>query len=589
MSPFDNENMLGLIRRVWRQLNRRRKYQCVLLVVLMIAGALTEVISLGAVMPFIGVLSNPEHVFMNPYITDLASLFGITAADQLLFPLTMLFCMAALLAGAVRILQLWASTRIAYSFAHYLNTAAYVRTLYQPYKQHLDRNSSEVISGVEKVESVYAVLLQILNLVNALIMTVSVVLVLTMIDPLVSILVFVGFGGIYLTIIWLTKRRLLINGQKVARAAIYRFKALQEGLGGIRDVLLGGYQSVYRDIYRRSDWPLRKAAGSNAFIKASPQYVVETLGMMFIAILAYGLHQKAGETATVVPVMGAFALGARRLLPALQQIQTFFGTIYGMSASVQDALALLEQPLPEKVNALPPPPLVFQKNIVFESVYFRYNQRRPFILDGFELRIPRGARVGFVGPTGSGKSTTLDLLMGLLEPTMGRILVDGLPLDGENLWAWQRTIAHVPQNIFLADATLAENIAFGQLLETIDMARVRQAAKKARISEFIENNTKEGYNELIGERGMRLSGGQRQRVGIARALYKDASVLIFDEATSSLDNTTEAEVMDAIEELGSDLTILIIAHRITTVRKCDMIVKVEDGKATICSYEKLLT
>jgi len=180
------------------------------------------------------------------------------------------------------------------------------------------------------------------------------------------------------------------------------------------------------------------------------------------------------------------------------------------------------------------------------------------------------------------------LLMGLLEPTMGRILVDGLPLNGETLWAWQRTIAHVPQNIFLADTTVAESIAFGQPPETIDMDRVREASKNANISEFIEN-TEEGYRALIGERGIRLSGGQRQRIGIARALYKDASVLIFDEATSSLDNATEADVMDSVEGLGNDLTILIIAHRITTVRNCDMIVKVEHGKAELCSYEQLLT
>ena len=585
----DNGSMLMLIRGVWSHVNRRRRYQCVLLLGVMILSAFTEVISLGAVIPFIGVLTNPESVFLNPYIADLASFFGITSADQLLLPLTVLFCTVALLAGAIRIFQLWASTRIAYSFGHDLSTAAYVRTLYQPYRQHLDRNSSEVITGVDKVETVYAVLLQMFTLVSALIMSVSVVSALIMIDPLIAISVFVGFSGIYLMVILLTKRRLLINGQKVATESIYRLKALQEGLGGIRDVLLGGYQSVYRDIYRRSDWPVRKARGSNAIIKSSPYYIVETLGIMFITILAYGLSQKTGEPETVVPVMGAFALGARRLLPALQQIHSFFGTIYGISASVEDALVLLDQPLPEKANTLPPPPLEFQKNICFETVYFRYNQRGPLILEKFELKIPKGSRVGFVGATGSGKSTTLDLLMGLIEPTQGQILVDGLPLKGERLWAWQRTIAHVPQSIFLADSTVAENIAFGQPLEAIDMARVRQAAREAHISEFIENNTEEGYNALIGERGTRLSGGQRQRIGIARALYKDASVLIFDEATSALDNETEVEVMNAIKELGRDLTILIIAHRVTTVRNCDMIVKVEQGRAKLYSYEQLLT
>ena len=585
----DNESIFVLIRRVWRQLNKRRKHQSVLLLGLMTVSAFTEMISLGAIVPFLAVLTAPESVFQYPYVANLASILGFTSADQLLLPLTATFCVASLTAGAVRISQLWASTRIAYSVGHDLSTAAYLRTLYQPYKKHLDRNSSEVIAGVEKVDSVYGVLGQIFILVNALIMSVGVVFALIIVDPLIAMLVFFGFGAIYGMVIWLTQKRLLTNSQKVAKEITYRLKALQEGLGGIRDVLLGGYQSVYRDIYRRSDWPLRKAAGSNLFISSSPRYFVEALGILFITILAYGLTRKTGENTTVVPIIGALAFGAQRLLPALQLIYTCFAQISGRRASLEDALALLDQPLPEKANALPPPPLDFQKDIRFETVSFRYSQRGPLILKEFKLKIPRGLRVGFVGPTGSGKSTALDLLMGLLEPTMGRILVDGLPLNEEILWAWQRTIANVPQNIFLADSTLAENIAFGQRFEDIDMERVRQAARKANISEFIENNTEEGYNALIGERGIRLSGGQRQRIGIARALYKEASVLIFDEATSSLDNATEVEVMEAIEELDTDLTILIIAHRVTTVKNCDMIVKVEQGRAELCSYEQLLT
>ena len=539
-------------------------------------------------MPFLAVLSAPENVFQFPYVAKLAPILGFTSAGQLLLPLTVAFCVASLVAGIVRILQLWASIRISYSVGHDLSTDAYLRTLYQPYKKHLDRNSSEVITGVGKVESVYGTLTNLFTLVNALIMSVGVVFALVIIKPLIAILVFIGFGTIYGMVTCLTRRRLLLNGQILALQQTNRLKALQEGLGGIRDVLLGGYQSVYSGIYRRSDWPMRKAAGSNTFITSSPRYIVEALGLLFITILAYVLSGKTGDT-TVVPILGALALGAQRLLPALQQIYLCSASLSGSRASLEDALTLLDQPLPEKANATPPPPLDFQKDIRFESVSFRYSQKGPFILEEFELKIPRGSRAGFVGPTGSGKSTTLDLLMGLLEPTMGRILVDGLPLNGETLWAWRRTIAHVPQNIFLADTTVAENIAFGQPPETIDMARVREASKKANISEFIENNTEEGYNVLIGERGIRLSGGQRQRIGIARALYKDASVLIFDEATSSLDNATEADVMDAVEGLGNDLTILIIAHRITTVRNCDMIVKVGHGRATLCSYEQLLS
>jgi ATP-binding cassette subfamily B protein len=235
-----------------------------------------------------------------------------------------------------------------------------------------------------------------------------------------------------------------------------------------------------------------------------------------------------------------------------------------------------------------PAPLSFGDAIRFESVCFRYGSDGPWVLDGLSLAIPKGARIGFVGTTGSGKSTTLDLLMGLLEPASGQILVDGAPVNGERRRAWQRTIAHVPQSIYLADTTVAENIAFGVPREAIDPERVRQAARQAQIAEFIESRP-DGYQAFVGERGIRLSGGQRQRIGIARALYKQATVLVFDEATSALDNATEQAVMDAIENLDRELTILIIAHRLSTVQRCDTIIELEHGRVVAQgSYEQLL-
>jgi len=235
-----------------------------------------------------------------------------------------------------------------------------------------------------------------------------------------------------------------------------------------------------------------------------------------------------------------------------------------------------------------PAPLPFKDAIRFDDVRFHYISDGPWVLGGINLTIPKGANVGFVGSTGSGKSTMLDLLMGLLTPTKGALLVDGEPVKGNRLRAWQRTIAHVPQSIYLADTTLAENIAFGVPPGDIDLDRVKQAARQAQIASFIESRS-EGYNAFVGERGIRLSGGQRQRIGIARALYKQASVLVFDEATSALDNATEQSVMDSIEGLGSDLTILLIAHRLTTVQRCDIIVELENGRVVAQgTYEQLL-
>ena len=315
---------------------------------------------------------------------------------------------------------------------------------------------------------------------------------------------------------------------------------------------------------------------------------MEALGISLIAILAYTLSLGDKGLNSTLPTLGVIALSAQRLLPALQQVFSSWANISGNKSQLADTIDLLDQPVQVEQLNRSPEPLIIQSEICFKDVRFRYNKDSPWILDGFNLTIPRGATVGFVGSTGSGKSTTLDLLMGLLMPTRGELLVDGQLISGDRIRAWQKSIAHVPQSIYLADTDLAQNIAFGMPLGSIDMVRVRQAASEAQIAAFIESQSK-GYKAIVGEQGIRLSGGQRQRIGIARALYKKASVLVLDEATSALDNTTEQMVMDTINELNNDLTILIIAHRLTTVRRCDFIVEMEQGRVVATgTYDELL-
>jgi ATP-binding cassette, subfamily B, bacterial PglK len=310
--------------------------------------------------------------------------------------------------------------------------------------------------------------------------------------------------------------------------------------------------------------------------------------MVLIAALAYGLSRQEGGIATALPVLGALAVGAQRMLPALQQTYASWASIAGSQGVLADVIELLDQPIPEDLLQPAPEPLQFRTTIRFDRVRFRYSSDGPWVLNGLDLTITKGARLGFVGATGSGKSTAMDLLMGLLEPTDGQILVDSEPLSRNRVRAWQRTIAHVPQSIYLADATLAENIAFGVPPGAVDIERVRRAARQAQIADFIESRP-QGYDALVGERGVRLSGGQRQRIGIARALYKRASVLVLDEATSALDNVTEQSVMDAIEGLDRELTILVIAHRLTTVRRCDSIVELQHGRVVAQGrYEQML-
>lgn len=580
----------SLMLRLWHHLSRRRRRQLGLLMGLMLVSAFAEVVSLGAVLPFLGILVVPERVFNHPIFENVVLTWGFTHADQLVLPLTVAFAAVALTAGAIRILLLWASTRLAFASGADLSIEVYRRTLYQPYWVHVARNSSEVISGIiTKVNGVvFLVLLPLLMLVSSAVLLVAVMFALIAIDPIVASLAAVGFGVSYALITWVSRRRLHVNSQRVAYEQVQVVKALQEGLGGIRDVLLDGTQPLYCDIYRQADHPLRRAQGDNTFIGQSPRYVMEALGMVLIAALAYVLSRQIGGVATALPVLGALTLGAQRLLPALQQIFHAWANIAGNQAALADTIALLDQPLPAEHMQSAPSPLPIQNAIRLDAVRFRYTSDGPWVLDGLNLTIPRGARVGFVGSTGSGKSTTLDLLMGLLIPTEGKLLVDGQPINGNRLRAWQQTIAHVPQSIYLADATVAENIAFGIPPDKIHMDRVRKAARQAQISDFIESSP-EGYQAYVGERGIRLSGGQRQRIGIARALYKQASVLVLDEATSALDNATEQSVMDAIEELDRDRTILLIAHRLTTVLRCDTIVELEDGRVVAQgTYEHLL-
>jgi ABC-type multidrug transport system fused ATPase/permease subunit len=569
--------LLVLLTRLWRHLGRRRQRQFGLLTLLMLFSALVEVVSLGAVLPFLSVLVAPEKFFTYPVIARLGHTWGLTAADQLVLPLTVTFAFAAVAAGAIRILLLWANTRFTVASGADLSMEVYRRTLYQPYSVHVARNSSTVISGIQKADVAVSVLAQVLLLLSSTVLLVAVLIALVVIDPIVASAAATCFGVSYGLISWFTRRQLRRNSIRIAHEQTQVLKAVQEGMGGIRDVLLDGTQPVYCDIYRRADYPLRWAANNNVFIGGSPRFAMEAIGMALIAALAYALSRQEGGLGMALPVLGALALGAQRLLPALQLAFSAWSGISGSRASLVDAIELLDQPLPADVLFSEPAPLPLHQAIEFKHVRFRYSADGPWVLDGLDLVIPKGARVGFVGCTGSGKSTTIDLLMGLLSPTEGQLRVDGVPVEGRRLRAWQRNIAHVPQSIYLADASLAENIAFGVPQAEVDFERVRQAARQAQIADFIESRP-DGYAAHVGERGVRLSGGQRQRIGIARALYKQANVLVFDEATSALDNATEQAVVDAIEGLNRDLTMFFIAHRITTVRRCETIVELSHGR-----------
>ena len=585
----NSQSIARLLSRLWNHISPRRRGQFVWLLGITVVSSFAEVVSLSAVLPFIGILTQPEKVFKSPLIAGVAKTLGITSAADLVLPMAIAFATAALVAGGLRLLLLWVSIRLGNATGSDLSIEVYRRTLYQPYSVHVARSSSEIISGItQKVGVATTVLISVVAVITSATLFTAIMTTLLIIDPLIAILATASFGTAYGIIAWQTRHRLVRNSQRIAQEQTQVVKALQEGLGGIRDVLLDGTQNVYCDVYRKAVLQLQRAGGENNFMSQAPRYAMESFGMALIVVFVLVLSYRPGGIGAALPILAVLALGAQRLLPLMQQLYGNWSAVAGSKAAVIDVIELLEQPLPVEANQMEPVPLELNDTISFDNVRFHYGSNGPWVLDGINLVIPKGARIGFVGSTGSGKSTALDILMGLLEPTQGKIMVDGQPISHELQRAWQRTIAHVPQSIFLADTTIAGNIAFGIPPDQIDFERVRMAAKQARIAEFIESRP-EGYSAFVGERGIRLSGGQRQRIGIARALYKQANVLIFDEATSALDNETEQSVMQAIEGLSENLTILIVAHRLTTLKNCDTIVQLEHGKIdTQYTYEQLI-
>ena len=577
-----------LLRRLWQHVSPHRRSQFILLLVLMLFASFTEILSIGAVLPFLGVLTAPDRIFEMPVAQPIIQILRLTEPKQLLLPLTIVFGLAAVIAGAMRLILIWASTRLSFATGADLSINIYRRTLYQRYAVHCLRNSSIVIDGITGKANgvIYNIIVPTLSLISSSVLLIAILIALLMVQPVIAFVAFGGFGLIYIVIIRLTSNQLMVDSQCMARESTQIIKSLQEGLGGIRDVLIDGNQETYCQIYRNADSPLRRAQGNSLFVAAAPRYGMEALGMLLIAVIAYSLAQRVDGIAQAIPILGTLALGAQRLLPVLQQAYGSWTQIKSGQASLKDALDLLDQPLPDCANQ-PVTKLLFNQDIVLKQVGFRYREQMPYVMKQINLTITKGSRVGFIGNTGSGKSTLLDILMGLLQPTDGVLEVDSQNITAANSRAWQAHIAHVPQAIFLADSTIEENIAFGMPKNQIDHSRVKNAARQAQISVDIEG-WPEQYQTFVGERGIRLSGGQRQRIGIARALYKQADVIIFDEATSALDSQTELAVMKAIENLSHDLTILIIAHRITTLRGCTQIVELGDGGIKrILNYEDI--
>jgi len=579
-----------MIKKLWQHLTKKRRIQFFLLLILMLLASIMEVVSIGAVVPFLGALTSPESILKYKLIQPIIEMLEVTEANQLLLPLTAMFVIAALTAAAIRLILLYSLTKFSYAVGADISIDVYRRTLYQDYSIHISRNSSEIINGIINKTNIVitGILGPTMNFISSMLIMVGIITMVIIINPVVALISFSIVSFFYLIIALFARKYWQRNSGLIAKKSTQMIKSLQEGLGGVRDVLIDGTQEFYCDLYRNADLSLRKANASNVFIGQSPRYLMEAIGMVLIGMLAYTLTFEEGGLVAAIPTLGALAIGAQKLLPMMQQAYASISAINGSKDSFNDVIFLLDQPLPLRENRncdknfLP-----FEESISFKNVSFRYTEDTPWILKNVNLSFKRGEKIGIVGVTGSGKSTLLDILMGLLAPTSGELLIDGVAIVKGNRGAWQAHISHVPQSIFLADSTIQENIAFGVLPEEVQESRVILAAQQAQIADTI-NDLKNKYKALVGERGVQLSGGQRQRVGIARALYKSSNLIIFDEATSALDNQTEQEIMKQIDQMNKNQTMFFIAHRLTTLKQCDIILRInKDFTINKVSYQDL--
>ena len=589
--------------RLWECLPSRRRKQFSLLIILIFVASFFEVVSIGLVLPFLGALASPEYFYHHSYIQELIqfieNIFGINIIidpNKIVLSVTIAFIGITIIAAGVRILLVYILTRFSFTSGSDISIDMYNRTLYQDYSIHNSRNSSEVINSIIIKSNivVQGTINPLLNLISSFIITFAIVITLFLINPSVALFVFFGFTIMYLIIIFFNKKQVKINSDIVADKSTMMVKSLQEGLGGIRDVIISGKQKFYSQIYAKSDIMLRRASANNVFIGQAPRYLTEAIGIIVIVTLAYIITSKSDGNGLInaIPVLGAMVLGAQKLLPELQRFYNSYTSLKGSYASLEDVLLLIEQKLPNYLEYSKIDPIQFNKEIELKNVGFYYLKEKDdpiWVLKNLNLKIYKGSFVGFFGETGCGKSTLLDILMGLLEPVNGEFLVDGERINRKNIKMWQKNIAHVSQEIHLSDSTISENIAFGIPKNEINFKKVKEAAENAQISKVIDEMPM-AYETLVGERGVRLSGGQSQRIGIARALYEQADVLILDEATSALDIYTERKVIESIKASNLNMTILMISHRITTLDNCDQVIKLDKNyKIKIGNYEEVTT
>ena len=586
----------GTIQKLREILTRREKIQVGILLIAIIAMAFSQAVGVASVLPFISLVMDPEIVFENQYLYWIYDTFNFTSINRFIIFAGMVMFFIIILSNGISAFATWLKLRFAWMNNHRLSRRLLEKYLSMPYAYFLNQNSADlsknVLSEVNNLTSNY--LIPLLTIVTRGMVAIFLLIMLFWVDVAVSFIALFVLGGAYVFIFFRINKTLKHRGILRRTANKMRFKAVSEAFGGIKETKVLNREPFFLERYSRESLKQARLMSWNAVIGQIPRFMLEAVAFGGIIVFVLVLLLTREDARQVIPLASLFAFAGYRLMPALQEIFTSFtkmqfnmavldGIYEDFTRVEEDEVAGTFAKL-EKADKLP-----FTKAIILEKVSYYYPNTNIAVVKEIDLTVKRNTMIALVGPTGAGKTTLVDIILGLLPPQQGRVLIDDIPLDNKNTIKWQRNIGYVPQHIYLSDDTIARNIAFGVPDQHIDREALQMAARIANIHDFIANELSQGYETLVGERGIRLSGGQRQRIGIARALYHDPEVLVFDEATSALDGVTEEMVLKAMENAARLKTLIVIAHRLTTVKSCDVVYVLDRGRIVAeGTYDQLM-
>jgi ABC-type multidrug transport system fused ATPase/permease subunit len=583
-------------KKAWSILDATEKRGAWKLLGFVIVAAFFETIMIGSVLPFLRVLAEPEVVQSSHWLSWAYENLGFGNTHAFIFALGGTSLLMILTSNAVQIVKTYKMTRFLTMCMHSLSMRLLANYLRQPYEYFLNRETAKMGRNIlgECGQVVSRFFQPTLDMIASALTSVMIVALLLLVNPLITVASFLVFAGIYSAVFLFIRGRVRRAGEERLGGNTGRFRIATESLSAIKDLKVSGREGTYLKRFEEASLLSAKGQIFARVYSEIPRYFLQAVAFGGVIILCLVLltgaeGQSTRKLAEILPTLGVFAFAVQRLMPALQNVYAAATQLRFASAGVEALHADMQGYAGDHHIPLSVPAKTgLRQRLDLDLVTYRYPDSERGLFD-LSLTIQQGEKVGIVGSTGSGKTTFADILLGLLIPQEGRILVDGNPIDENNLRAWQQTVGYVPQNLFLSDASIAQNIAFGVLADQIDIARIEAAAKLAQLDQFVKDDLELGYDTVIGERGIRLSGGQRQRIGIARALYNDADLILFDEATSALDNKTERQVMESIEALPGDKTILMIAHRLSTVRICDRIIVLDKGHLSdVGSWDDLM-